>query len=55
MKVSITLLTTGAIALIGNIYLIPKMLRLWPMIVSMFFASVKVYTVFSLFIHQLFS
>ena len=55
MKVSIALLTTGAIALAESIYLVPKMLKLWPMIVSMFFASVKVYTVFSLFIHQLFS
>ena len=55
MKTSIALLTTGAIALAGNIYLVPKILKLWPMIVSMFFASVKIYTVFALFINQLFS
>ena len=55
MKTSIALLTTGAIALAGNIYLVPKILNLWPMIVSIFFASVKVYTVFYLFLNQLFS
>ena len=51
MKVSIALLTIGAFALAGNIFLITK----WPLIVSIFFASIKVYTVFSLFLNQLFS
>jgi hypothetical protein len=55
MKISIALLTTGAIALAGNIYLVHKILKLWPMMVSLFFASVKIYTVFSLFLNQIFS
>ena len=55
MKVSVALLTIGAIALAGNIFLVTKILKLWPVIVSMFFASVKIYTVFSLFLNQLFS
>jgi len=51
MKVSIALLTIGAIALAGNIFLITK----WPLIISVFFASIKIYTAFSLFLNQLFS
>jgi hypothetical protein len=55
MKVSIALLTIGVIALAGNIFLVTKVAKLWPMIVSLFFASIKIYTVFSLFLNQLFS
>ena len=51
MKVSIVLLTIGAIALAGNIFLVTK----WPLVVSLFFALVKIYTAFSLFLNQLFS
>ena len=51
MKVSIALLTIGAFALAGKIFLITK----WPLIISVFFASIKIYTAFSLFLNQLFS
>jgi hypothetical protein len=55
MKVSVSLLIIGVIALAGNVFLLSKIGKLWPVIVSMFFASVKIYTVFSLFLNQLFS
>jgi hypothetical protein len=55
MKVSAALLIVGVIALAGNIFLLNKIGKLWPVIVSIFFASVKIYTVFSLFLNQLFS
>jgi hypothetical protein len=55
MKVSVALLIIGVIALAGNIFLVTKIWKLWPVIVSIFFASVKIYTVFSLFLNQLFS
>ena len=51
MKVSIALPTIGIIALAGNIFLVTK----WPLVVSLFFALVKIYTAFSLFLNQLFS
>jgi hypothetical protein len=51
MKMSAALLTIGIIALAGNIFLVTK----WPLIVSLFFASIKIYTALSLFLNQLFS
>ena len=51
MKISFSLLVIGIIALAGNIFLITK----WPLIISVFFASIKIYTAFSLFLNQLFS
>jgi len=50
MKIS-ALLTISAIALAGNIFLAAK----WPLIVSMFFAIVKIYIAFSVFLNQFFS
>ncbi len=51
MKISVALLSTGVIALAGNIFLITK----WPVIVSIFFASIKIYTAVTLFLNQFIS
>jgi len=51
MKISAVLLTVGIIALAGNMLLVTK----WPLIVSLFFTAVKIYTSFSLFLNHFFS
>jgi hypothetical protein len=51
MKTSVTLLTIGVIVLAGNIFLVTK----WPLIISMFFIFIKIYTAFTLFLNQFFS
>jgi hypothetical protein len=51
MKISVALLTIGAIALAGSIFLVAK----WPLIISMLFTLIKIYTAFSLFLNQFFS
>ena len=51
MNVRFAFLTIGVIVLAGYIFLVTK----WPLIISIFFASVKIYTAFSLFLNQLFS
>jgi hypothetical protein len=51
MKVSIALPIIGVIALAGNIFLVTK----WPLIISIFFTLIKIYTAFSLFLNKLFS
>jgi hypothetical protein len=51
MKISIALLTIGGITLAGSIFLVTK----WPLVISIFFTFIKIYTAFSLFLNQLFS
>ncbi len=51
MKTGITLSLIGASAIAGNIFLITK----WPVVVSIFFTLVKIYTDLSAFAHQFFS
>jgi hypothetical protein len=51
MKVGISLLTVGIIALAGNMFLAAK----WPMVLSIFFTCIKIYTAFSLFINHFIS
>jgi hypothetical protein len=51
MKVSFALLTIGIIALAGNMFLVTK----WPLIVSVFFTFIKIYTTFTVFLNQFIS
>ena len=51
MKISIALPTIGLIVLAGHIFLVTK----WPLIISIFFATIKIYTAVSVFLNQFFS
>jgi hypothetical protein len=51
MKIGFALPIIGVIVLAGSIFLITK----WPLIISLFFATIKIYTAFSVFLNQFFS
>jgi hypothetical protein len=49
MKISAALLASGTIILVGNIFLLAAK---WPLIISIFFTLIKIYTALSLFLNH---
>jgi hypothetical protein len=51
MKTTLVLLALGTIAIAGSTFLVTK----WPLIISLFFTTVKIYTALSVFLNHFIS